>query len=103
MLEDKVMEKTNEVSGAEFTAEEKKAMNHAAYAQCIFILAQVLLYPALGATGAILTAFCGMMPWLPRFVKQAPSKAFGMVLASVCLAPLYAKVCTFIVTAVQGI
>jgi len=45
MLEDKVMEKTNEVSGAEFTAEEKKAMNHAAYAQCIFILAQVLLYP----------------------------------------------------------
>ena len=29
MLEDKVMEKTNEVSGAEFTAEEKKAMNHA--------------------------------------------------------------------------
>ena len=58
MLEDKVMEKTNEVSGAEFTAEEKKAMNHAAYAQCIFILAQVLLYPALGATGAILAAFC---------------------------------------------
>ena len=103
MLEDKVMEKTNEVSGAEFTAEEKKAMNHAAYAQCIFILAQVLLYQALGATGAILAAFCGMMPWLPRFVKQAPSKAFGMVLASVCLAPLYAKVCTFIVTAVQGI
>ena len=102
MLEDKVMEKTNEVSGAEFTAEEKKAMNHAAYAQCIFILAQVLLFPALGATCAILTAFCGMMPWLPRFVKQAPSKAFGMVLASVCLAPLYAKVCTFIVTAVQG-
>lgn len=97
------MEKTNEVNGAEFTAEDKEAMNHAAYTQCIFILAQVLLYPTLGAAGAILAAFCGMMPWLPRFAKQAPSKAFGMVLASVCLAPLYAKVCTFIVTAVQSI
>lgn len=54
MLEDKVMEKTNEVSGAEFTAEEKEAMNHAAYAQCIFILAQVLLYPALRHLGRVL-------------------------------------------------
>lgn len=97
------MEKTNEVTAAEFTAEDKKAMSHAAYAQCIFILAQVLVYPSLGVAGAILAALCGMMPWLTRFAKEAPSKAFGMVMASLCLAPLYAKLCTIIVNAVQGI
>ncbi|MBW3762763.1 hypothetical protein GL272_20050 [Aeromonas veronii] len=100
--EDKVMEKTNEVTVAEFTVEDQKAMSHAAYAQCIFILAQVLMFPSLGVIGAILAAGCGMMPWLPHFAKSAPSKAFGMVLASVCLAPIYAKFCTFILTAVLG-
>ncbi len=30
-----------------------------------------------------------MMPWLTKFAKEAPSKAFGMVMASLCLAPVY--------------
>lgn len=37
--EDNVMEKVKSVDAVEFTAADKKAMTHAAYAQCFFILA----------------------------------------------------------------
>jgi hypothetical protein len=80
--EDNVMEKVKSVDAVEFTAADKKAMTHAAYAQCFFILAQVMAFPSLGVAGAMVAALCGMMPWLTKFAKEAPSKAFGMVMAS---------------------
>lgn len=43
--EDNVMEKVKSVDAVEFTAADKKAMTHAAYAQCFFILAQVMAFP----------------------------------------------------------
>lgn len=46
--EDNVMEKVKSVDAVEFTAADKKAMTHAAYAQCFFILAQVMAFPSLG-------------------------------------------------------
>ncbi|WP_192903143.1 hypothetical protein [Photorhabdus khanii] len=70
------MEKIKNVDAVEFTVEDKKAMTHAAYAQCIFILAQVLAFPTLGMSGAMVAALCGIMPWLTKFAKEAPSKAF---------------------------
>ncbi|MGA5750170.1 hypothetical protein ACPB0R_22565 [Escherichia coli] len=85
-----------------FTAADKKAMTHAAYAQCFFILAQVMAFPSLGVAGAMVAALCGMMPWLTKFAKEAPSKAFGMVMASLCLAPVYGKLCELVVHAIQG-
>lgn len=42
--EDNVMEKVKSVDAVEFTAADKKAMTHAAYAQCFFILAQVMAF-----------------------------------------------------------
>lgn len=99
--EDNVMEKVKSVDAVEFTAADKKAMTHAAYAQCFFILAQVMAFPSLGVAGAMVAALCGMMPWLTKFAKEAPSKAFGMVMASLCLAPVYGKLCELVVHAIQ--
>ncbi len=50
----------------------------------------------------MVAALCGMMPWLTKFAKEAPSKAFGMVMASLCLAPVYGKLCELVVHAIQG-
>jgi hypothetical protein len=72
--EDNVMEKVKSVDAVEFTAADKKAMTHAAYAQCFFILAQVMAFPSLGVAGAMVAALCGMMPWLTKFAKEAPSR-----------------------------
>ncbi len=84
------------------TAADKKAMTHAAYAQCFFVLAQAIAFPSLGMAGAMVAAMCGMMPWLTKFAKEAPSKAFGMVMASLGLAPVYGKLCELVVSAIQG-
>ena len=100
--EDNVMEKVKSVDAVEFTAADKKAMTHAAYAQCFFVLAQAIAFPSLGMAGAMVAAMCGMMPWLTKFAKEAPSKAFGMVMASLGLAPVYGKLCELVVSAIQG-
>ncbi|WP_197056385.1 MULTISPECIES: hypothetical protein [Xenorhabdus] len=96
------MEKVKSVDAVEFTAADKKVMTNAAYTQCFFILAQALAFPSLGVVGAMVAALCGMMPWLTHFAKEAPSKAFGMVMASLCLVPIYGKLCEFVIHAVQG-
>lgn len=98
---DKVKVKVD--SEVEFTQQDKKAMTHASYAQCCFILAQVCIFPDLGIAGALVAALCGMMPWLTNMAKEAPSKAFGMVMASLCLAPIFSKFCELLVNTVQGI
>ncbi len=59
-------------------------------------------FPSLGMTGAMVAALCGMMPWLTKFAKEAPSKAFGMVMASLCIAPVYGKLCELVIHAIQG-
>lgn len=97
-----VMEKIKNLDVVELTAADKKAMTHAAYAQCLFILAQVIVFPSLGGVGSMIAALCGMMPWLTKFAKDAPSKAFGMVMASLFLAPVYGKLCELVVHAIRG-
>ncbi|WP_411572080.1 hypothetical protein [Xenorhabdus nematophila] len=68
-----MMEKIKNVDAVEFTVEDKKSDDP-----------------------------CGMMPWLTKFAKEAPSKAFGMVMASLCIAPVYGKLCELVIHAIQG-
>lgn len=100
--EENVMEKVKNVDAVDFMAADKKAMTHSAYTQCFFILAQVLAFPTLRVAGTMVAALCGMMPRLTKFAKQAPSKTFGMVMTSLCLTPVYGKLCKFLIHVIQG-
>ncbi|EFP0183676.1 hypothetical protein HLX14_004157 [Escherichia coli] len=83
--------------------EAQDGMRHAGYAQCVFILAQSLIFPNLGSIGALIAALCGMMPWVIRTAKQDQLQAFCMVVASLCLATAYGKLCEVIISIAQGV
>ena len=73
-----------------------KPLNQAGYAQCLFILIQSVLFPELGAGGAMIAAFCAMMPWMVMYAKKMPARVFGMVMASLLLTPFYSMLCLFV-------
>lgn len=83
-----------------FTERDNRVLAGAGYTQPVFILGQTILFPGLGILGSLLASSCAMMPWLAYF-RDSPKKAVSMLIAGLCLAPLYGLFCTYIVLTVQ--
>ena len=80
-----------------FRTEDDRLLILSAYLQCALIFIQVLIFPEFGLLGSIAVGITGSLFFVIRSAGDSYPKALSMILTSICLSPLYAKLCEYVI------
>lgn len=86
-----------------FSSEERKDVEHTLFAMFLAIAAQVVVFPALGAWGAIIVAACAMVPLIVKFGRGKPGLFATTSITAIVVAPFWQLFMQFLVMLAKGV